>query len=248
MTKRLIWEIIIGLSLILLSAVLFFAQVKIFHSARDTFFYLMQDLAFLPIQVLLVTIILDRLLVIRGKQEMLRKINMVIGTFFTEIGTALLSSFLECGPLPDHLSKELHTSDAWDNGRFATAINTFRGHKYQVNVDAQRLERLKDFLLGKREFLMAMLENPALVEHDTFTDLLLAVFHVADELAHRKSMSGLPESDYRHLAGDIQRAYQLLVLEWLFYMKHLKKEYPYLFSLAVRTNPFDANASTIVRQ
>jgi hypothetical protein len=26
-------------------------------------------------------------------------------------------------------------------------------------------------------------------------------------------------------------------------MRHLKKEYPYLFSLAVRTNPFDEHAS-----
>jgi len=33
----------------------------------------------------------------------------------------------------------------------------------------------------------------------------------------------------------------------LAYMKHLKKEYPYLFSLAVRTNPFDPGASVEVR-
>jgi hypothetical protein len=26
-------------------------------------------------------------------------------------------------------------------------------------------------------------------------------------------------------------------------MEHLKKEYPYLFSLALRTNPFDPEAS-----
>jgi hypothetical protein len=30
-------------------------------------------------------------------------------------------------------------------------------------------------------------------------------------------------------------------------MKHLKANYPYLFSLAVRTNPFDTNASVITR-
>jgi hypothetical protein len=41
--------------------------------------------------------------------------------------------------------------------------------------------------------------------------------------------------------------YGLLVIEWLKYMQHLKQQYPYLFSLAMRTNPFDANASAIVR-
>ncbi len=248
MTKRLKWEIVIGLLLIALSAILFFAQAMIFHRTRDTFFHLLQNLAFLPIEVLLVTIILDRLLAFREKQDVMRKINMVIGTFFNEAGTDLLVFFLEFGPLPASISNELRTSDAWDNNRFASAINIFRAHKYHVDVGPEKLESLKRFLLGKREALLSMLENPSLVEHDSFTDALLAVFHVADELSHRKSMSGLPESDYMHLAGDIQRAYHLLVLEWLYYMKHLKKEYPYLFSLAVRTNPFDASASVIVRQ
>jgi hypothetical protein len=35
------------------------------------------------------------------------------------------------------------------------------------------------------------------------------------------------------------------MLEWLAYMKHLKHAYPYLFSLAMRTNPFEAEASPI---
>ena len=29
---------------------------------------------------------------------------------------------------------------------------------------------------------------------------------------------------------------------------HLKKKYPYLFSLSMRTNPFDTNASAIIRE
>jgi hypothetical protein len=44
-----------------------------------------------------------------------------------------------------------------------------------------------------------------------------------------------------HLNFDIKRAYILLVNEWLSYMKHLKEDYPYLYSLAVRTNPFNKN-------
>jgi hypothetical protein len=30
-------------------------------------------------------------------------------------------------------------------------------------------------------------------------------------------------------------------------MEHLKDNYPYLFSLAMRTNPFDQDASVIVK-
>ena len=41
----------------------------------------------------------------------------------------------------------------------------------------------------------------------------------------------------------MQRGYVLLIKEWLAYMAHLKTRYPYLFSLALRTNPFDPFAT-----
>jgi len=72
--------------------------------------------------------------------------------------------------------------------------------------------------------------------------LLWAVFHLTEELNSRADTRGLPDTDYKHLSGDIKRAYVILISEWLSYMKHLKVDYPYLFSLAVRTNPFDPNA------
>jgi hypothetical protein len=39
----------------------------------------------------------------------------------------------------------------------------------------------------------------------------------------------------------------MLVHQWLDYMRHLKKDYPYLFSLAMRTNPFDQEATPVVK-
>ncbi len=86
-----------------------------------------------------------------------------------------------------------------------------------------------------------------MLERQNFSNLLWAVFHFADELTHRKDIKNLPDSDYEHMAGDIKRVYVLLIEEWLDYMKHLQKKYPYLFSLALRTNPFDPNANVVVK-
>ena len=69
---------------------------------------------------------------------------------------------------------------------------------------------------------------------------------LAEELSHRQDVKLLPKTDYEHLAGDIKRGYALLVREWLDHMRHLKRHYPYLFSLAMRTNPFDAQAKVEV--
>jgi len=63
----------------------------------------------------------------------------------------------------------------------------------------------------------------------------------------RHDLKNLPEADSEHLTGDIKRAYSLLIVEWIIYMRHLYNNYPYLYSLAVRTNPFDIKASAIIK-
>jgi hypothetical protein len=80
------------------------------------------------------------------------------------------------------------------------------------------------------------------LEHETFTELLRAVFHLTEELEQRNDLRHLSRADYEHLELDTERAYKLLIYEWLQYMEYLMNEYPYLFSLALRTNPFDPSA------
>ncbi|MGQ9701141.1 MAG: hypothetical protein ACUVQT_01630 [bacterium] len=105
----------------------------------------------------------------------------------------------------------------------------------------------KIFYNQKKEFLLVLLENPNLLEHETFTNLLWAVLHLTEELIYRKKLNNLPEPDYQHRSKDIIRIYQILIEEWLRYVEHLKRDYPYLFSLVLRTNPFDPNASIEIK-
>jgi hypothetical protein len=49
-----------------------------------------------------------------------------------------------------------------------------------------------------------------------------------------------------HLERDTNRVYSALVDEWFRYMEYIHAQYPYLFSLAMRTNPFDESASVVV--
>jgi hypothetical protein len=77
--------------------------------------------------------------------------------------------------------------------------------------------------------------------------LLWAVTHLAEELKARSSLDNLPQNDLIHLSGDIQRFYDHLASEWLDYAEHLKANYPYLFSLVLRTHPFQEVSSAIVK-
>ncbi len=75
------------------------------------------------------------------------------------------------------------------------------------------------------------------LEHEGFSDALMATFHLYDEF-ERRDLEWLTEADMDHLQFDIKRTYQALLLEWASYMEHLSKEYPYIFTTALVTNPF----------
>ena len=173
---------------------------------------------------------------------MLKKLNMVIGAFFSEVGTPLLEHFTGFDTNAERISKHLIVDNGWSPEHFTQMQVVLQGHDYKVDSRAGDLQDLQSFIVGKRSFLLRLLENPNLLEHESFTELLWAVFHLAEELSHRATVKDLPDTDYDHLSGDIRRAQRLLVREWLSHMEHLKKDYPYLFSLAVRTNPFDPHA------
>jgi hypothetical protein len=245
--RRLNWQVLLGITLLVLSAIFYVIDYAIFRDARHLFMYLIGDTAFVFIEVLLVTLIIHSLLNERERRARLEKLNMVIGAFFSEVGTGLLTYLSDFDPKLDAIRKELIVTNDWSEQEFSQVSRRLRVYDYGVDVKRVDLRDLRSFLLGKRDFLLRLVENPTLLEHETFTVLLRAVFHLTEELANRDEVTGLPDADYQHLAGDIKRVYEKLVSEWLDYMRYLKGSYPFLFSLAMRTNPFDQSASPIVK-
>jgi hypothetical protein len=233
--------------LVITAAILYIINWVFFHDPHDLFFYLSIDTAFLPIEVLFVVLVIETAISEREKSAMLEKLNMVIGTFFSEAGTDLLKKVAIFDEDTEKIRQHLIITDMWTEKDFLSAAETIKNFDYtlEINTDHQSiefLEDLKEFLHRKRDFLLILLENPNLLEHETFTDLLRAVFHLTEELEKRKDLSKLPPSDYMHLKGDTERVYGLLINEWLQYMEHLMNNYPYLFSLAMRVNPFNPKA------
>ncbi|MBN2057393.1 MAG: hypothetical protein JW782_01170 [Candidatus Saganbacteria bacterium] len=241
------WQIWLGGLLIAMSAGLYYIHYLIFHDAHHIFIYLLGDVAFVPVEVLIVTLIIHEVLSQREKKSRLEKLNMVIGAFFSEVGTHLLTVISDADPTLEEIKKDLKISNNWDERRFSQIERRFKEYDYAVNINKIDLHQFRDFLRDKRAFLLRLLENPNLLEHETFTDLLWAVFHLTEELVARKNIGHVPQTDLDHMSGDIKRVYDRLVLQWLAYMKHLKEHYPYLFSLALRTNPFDETATVEVK-
>lgn len=185
----------------------------------------------------------------REKQYRMQKLHMVTGIFFGEVGTRFLKYLVGFDPHIAQIGKDLIVTGDWTDREFSSVTQRIKAYELNLDMDIHRgeLEVLRSFLDEKSSFLLRLLENPVLLEHEHLTELLRAVFHVREELLHRDDLHQLPDTDYAHLAGDLKRVYALLIGEWLEYMRYLKGQYPYLFSLAMRTNPFNPDISPIVK-
>ena len=247
MKKKIDWRIWLALILVAASAVSYLIHYVIFRDVHHIFIYMIGDIAFLFISVLVVTLFIERVLAQREKRALINKLNMVIGTFFSEVGLQLMQRFSVFVSNSGELSGQLQIKSAWTDRDFQAAAQTARRFPYNIRVDVSALTDLQSFLEQKRDFLVRLLENPNLLEHERFTDLLWAVFHLAEELSFRgDNLAELPALDYEHLGGDLKRAYSQIASEWISYARHLKKSYPFLFSLAARINPFRPNPTAVI--
>jgi hypothetical protein len=246
MRKRYAFILTLGGIFLALSGVAYFIHYVIFRDVHHIFIYMVGDLAFLPLEVFIVVVVIERILARREKQAMLQKLNMVVGAFFNEIGNYLLRYLLSYFDNRSEISRHLNISQSWTKKDFRRAADF--AHNLRVEVDCHHadLEGLKAFLAQKRVFLLTLLGNPNLLEHDRLTDLLWAATHLDEELEARPSVKDLPDKDLEHIAGDIQRLYDHLASEWIDYVEHLKSNYPFLFSLVLRTHPFQEDQSAIV--
>jgi hypothetical protein len=219
----------------------------IFRDLHHILIYLVGDLAFLPLEVFIVGIVIERFIAHREKQSMMQKLNMVIGAFFSEIGNTMLRDFLEYFDNREEISRHLNIQPDWTKKDLQKAADYANILKIDINYEKLDLLKIKAFLCEKRSYLLTMLENPTLLEHDRFTELLWATTHLDEELEARCSLESLPESDLKHLGNDVIRLYDNLASEWLDYAEHLKNSYPYLFSLILRTHPFQENQSPVIK-
>jgi hypothetical protein len=228
--------------LLLVSLVLYFADYYLFGRAGEIGFSFMSNVAFLPVYVLFVTLMIERVIKESERAAMMKKMNMVIGIFFSEVGTHLLRDFMDFFPDGAEVSKVLRPTPQWKDKDFLAAQTFLKGQDIRLDSRRGDLGALKTFLGEKKGTMLMLMENPNLLEHAAFTDLLWAVFHLIEELQARRTLEGLPESDLDHISGDMKRAHTHLLMEWVSYMWHLKKDYPYLYSLAVRMNPMNPDA------
>jgi len=236
--KKSDWRVKFSILLILSSVLLYSFHYLVFRDLHHIFLYLVGELAFIPIEVLLVSLVIDKVIKERELEGLLEKLNLIIGVYFNEVGTTILKYCTLIDPKVNEIGNLLIIDPSWEERNFKKSLEECKSYKYEIEFHKIDLEKMNEFLINKRGFLLKLLENPTLLEHETFTHLLTAVFHLEDELSSRNLLE-LRNDEKEHLEIDIKRVYQASVSQWVLYMKHLKNTFPYLFVTAMSNNPFD---------
>ena len=237
--QRLRWTVLLALGLLTTSMVIYTLHYFVFGDLQFITRGGFASLAFVPIQGLVVTLIIAELMVIMSRGARMQKMNMVIGVFFSELGTRFLRALYINDPQAMTLRETFESAGDLNSREVGSLLKKINDYPFRVNIERTGLEDLRQMLTSRRDFMVRLLENPSLLENENFTNMLWAMFHLTEELDARTDLSQIPESDFEHLRGDISRSYGHLFKEWLMYMRHLHDNYPFLYSFAMRTSPIE---------
>ncbi len=232
------WPLFFGTGLITVSAFIYCIHYLLFGDLHHILLYLVGDIAFVPIQVLLVTLIIHKLLEVREKKVLVEKLRMLVGVFFSEAGNTLINYLAGFDRESDNLRQKLKANRDWREKDFQDAIKWVKTYKCNIEIEKMDLEYLAEILKAKRSFLVTLLQNPVLLEHEMFTGLVRNLFHLEEEFSTRLDVSRLSEKDRVHIKSDVEVVYNALIIEWIGYLRYLNNNFPNLFMFMTATNPF----------
>ena len=229
-------KLIIGM--VCLSAFFYVLHYVIFRDLHHITIFALHDIAFLPLEVILVSLVFERVLDAAHREEHRGKVSMIESIFFNESGSDMLRYLLLCDPGSRELCSAMHISESWDSSDFEQAHRFVDGYAFAVAPDRTDFFALHYHLGNRHKYFLKVIENPVLMDHESFTDLILAIYHLWEELEFRTDLYQLSDEDKQYLCGIISEIYHLLTREWLLNVSYTQKHHRERFSCAVRANPF----------
>lgn len=239
------WRIKFSLLIVVLIIIIYGSNYLVPGDGEHIISYVWTHLGFIPVDILVVAFLLKGIIERKEKETMLEKLDMLMSTFFSELGNDLITQLS---------TANLKSTKNWDDKDYENKLKELKNSpiEFTANITPENrkkfLEDLRELLVNKREFILRLINKPNLLEKDEFTSLISAILHLNEELEHRKDLALVNDIDFEHLNGDMNKVYNILVHKWVYYLKYLNKHHTYMIALMIRTNPFDEDASVYVTE
>ena len=247
------WKIKFSIIMVIAIIVIYGSNILILKDPEHVISYIWTHLGFIPVDILIVAFVLDEIISKKEKEAMMEKLDMIMSTFFSELGNDLISQLSSIKNYKAD-TKYLESIKDWTDEDYENILKKIKNGDIPFKADVAQQDReeyltnIRNLLINKREFIVGLINNQNLLEKEEFSELLNAILHLDDELEHRSDLSKVSDVDFNHLNGDMQRVYNKLIHEWVYYLKYINKHYPYMIALVIRTNPFDETADVYVKE
>ena len=126
--------LMIGIGLIGLSLFLHYVHYLIFQDLHHTLIFLFADIAFIPMEVFFTTLVIDKLLEKREKEHLRDKLSMLIGVFFSELGTDILNTFVYADDNTEIIAKEALVTKEWNKNEFKNLEKLVDEYEYDIDI------------------------------------------------------------------------------------------------------------------
>lgn len=178
-------------TLVAISSLLYILHFIWFRDLHHIWIWSFTSLAFLPISALVVTLLINRVLTARDKAIRLDKLNMLIGLFFSNLGSELLLRFSDADSEDQYLRNHFGSPKPWCKLKPKQAQAILCSHPFGISITRTELADLKSFLIPHTDFLMRHV-------------LMLGVIVIASLCAQSTSADDIwagdkPLPDYRNL-------------------------------------------------
>ena len=203
-------------------------------------FLLLHEIALMPLEFVVVTLGLEKIMELSHKRENQAKISMIESVFFSESGSDMLRYLVSCDADRDVdiLRTVMDVRPDWTMRQIKQARATVKKVTYEVDPQKVDFFGLHYHLSTRHSYFLKVIENPALSGHERFTELLLHIYHLWEELEARTDLYNLSEADRIYLCHAVNTVYRELSIEWMQNATDLLLHQPERLNHVLQANPF----------
>ena len=226
------------LLLLCTSALLYAIHYLIFRDLHHLAIFGLHELAFVPLEVILVTLGLDKLVEKTHREETRSKVSIIETLYFNESGGTMLRYLTSFDPDAARLRELLQVTESWRSSDFRQAIRQLKSYPFLLDLDRIDFFGLHYHLSQRHEYYRSMLENPALTQSEAFTEMIMKIYLLWEELDGRTNLYQLPEKDRNYLAELLHEIYRELTEYWLDNVYNHSIHNRFRLHRAIESNPF----------
>ncbi len=219
--------------MLIVSAVIYGIQLAAFHDPSTTAFYILQDIAFLPISIAVATLVVGEFLSNKERKERKSKTQMLTSNFFTEMGAELMLTLIRTSDRNEGVRRLLGSTEITDQKTVETLQQQLRETPCQVQLDENVYNQVRSMIVDGKEKLLIISSNSSLLEQENFTELLWGIFHMIDEFRLRGEYGEQSPEVRAHMEEDLSRVLQLLLINWAANILYTKTFYPNYYGAAL---------------